>query len=175
MEYQESGGSVIIKDAPAFSLQETFNCGQCFRWNEEGNKFTGIVYDKKIEVYKKGNNLIIDNTTLSEFKLIWFDYFDLGLDYEGIKKDLISVHPIMSETFEYGKGIRILQQEPWETLCSFIISQNNNIPRIKGIIERLCEAFGNKIDGGFTFPSAKILSGLSEEELSPIRSGFRAG
>ena len=72
------------------------------------------------------------------------------------------------------KGIRILRQDRWETLCSFIISQNNNIPRIKGIIGRLCEAFGERIDGGYAFPSADRIASLTEEQLAPIRSGFRA-
>ena len=80
----------------------------------------------------------------------------------------------MKSASEYGKGIRVLNQEPWETLCSFIISQNNNIKRIKGIIARLCENFGNETENGYTFPAPEKLACLTPEDLSELRAGFRA-
>lgn len=174
MKYVESDGKIIVSGVSDFSLKETFDCGQCFRWEQKDNKFEGIAFGKRLSLYMDGDTLIIENTNLSEFESVWFNYFDFGLDYEEVKKDLSRVHPLMPETFKYGKGIRILHQEPWETLCSFIISQNNNIPRIKGIISRLCENFGEKIEGGYTFPSSDTLARLSEEDLSPLRCGFRA-
>ena len=86
----------------------------------------------------------------------------------------ISTNEVLKNASEYGKGIRVLNQPPWETLCSFIISQNNNIKRIKGIISRLCETYGEKIEGGYTFPTAEKLASLSPEDLAPLRAGFRA-
>ena len=101
-------------------------------------------------------------------------YFDLNTDYNAIKKEISELCPALKDAAESISGIRILRQEPWEALCSFIISQNNNIPRIKGIVSRLCEGFGEKKDGCYSFPSAETLSRLSVEELAPLRAGFRA-
>ncbi|MPM75216.1 hypothetical protein SDC9_122207 [bioreactor metagenome] len=106
--------------------------------------------------------------------MIWKDYFDLERDYKAIVRSF-DEDAYLSEAVKAYYGVRILNQDPWEALCSFIISQNNNIPRIKGIISRLCETFGEEIDENcYTFPSSKKLSGLTAEDLSSIRAGFRA-
>ncbi|MDE6030612.1 MAG: DNA-3-methyladenine glycosylase 2, partial [Oscillospiraceae bacterium] len=104
---------------------------------------------------------------------LWEDYFDLQTDY-GAFMDRFSADDILNTACESSGGIRILRQEPFETLISFIISQNNNIPRIAGIIDRLCESFGEKIEGGYAFPDAKRLAGITPEDLAPLRAGFRA-
>ena len=164
----------ILKNISYFDLAQTLDCGQAFRWyeNEDGS-WSGIVKDKCITVSKKNNGIIIENCTKSDFNELWCDYFDLNRDYSEVYTS-VSKDGTLKKAADYGSGIRILNQQPFETLCSFIISQNNNIPRIKGIIERLCENFGSKCGDRYTFPDANTLSKLSVEDLAPLRSGFRA-
>ena len=107
------------------------------------------------------------------FNSIWRPYFDIDRDYTDIIKN-ISHNDTLKTAASYGYGIRILRQDPWEALCSFIISQNNNIPRIKGIVERLCVNFGSAIPGGFSFPTAEVIASLTLDDLQVLRSGFRA-
>ena len=122
----------------------------------------------------QGDTLYIDNATEEDFEKIWKNYLDLDLDYGKIRKDISKIHPVLKDAAKYAPGIRILQQEPYEALCTFIISQNNNIKRIKGIVERLCESFGEQLpDGEYTFPKAEVIAQLTEEDLSPLRAGFR--
>lgn len=164
---------MIIKNIKDFDLKETLDCGQSFRWEENADSsFSGTVYGRKITVSIAGDDLYITGESDEE---IWNDYFDLNLDYGKIKDTLSKKHPVLKQAAKYAPGIRVLKQEPFETLCSFIISQNNNIPRIKGIIKRLCEGFGKEVsDGVFDFPAPGALSSLTPEDLAPIRSGFRA-
>ncbi len=176
LKYFENGKCIEIADIEDFNLDQTFNCGQCFRWNKlEDNSFVGIAFGKEIKLLRQNNSIIINNMSLAEFEKLWLNYFDLNTDYCKIKNDLSSLDSILKTAADFAPGIRILNQDPWETLCSFIISQNNNIPRIKLIIKRLCENFGNKIgDDAFSFPSVKIISSLTENDLIPIKCGFRA-
>lgn len=176
MEYKILNNNIILTNVENFDLNETFNCGQCFRWNEKSeNDFIGVAKGKVLEIIKNENNIILKDVSEKEFKEIWFNYFDLGLDYDIPKKQISKLHPILKKASEFAPGIRILQQEPWEALCSFIISQNNNIPRIKGIVERLCANFGKRIKANyFTFPKAEVIAKLTEDDLLCIRSGFRA-
>ncbi len=176
MEYKILNNDIILTNVKNFDLNETFNCGQCFRWNEQSeNDFIGVAKGKVLEIIKNENDIILKNVSEKEFKEIWFNYFDLGLNYDIPKKQISKLHPILKKASEFAPGIRILQQEPWEALCSFIISQNNNIPRIKGIVERLCANFGKRIkENNFTFPKAEVIADLAEDDLFCIRSGFRA-
>lgn len=174
MEYLFENGNVIIKNAVNFDLAQTLDCGQAFRFREnEDGSWTGIAYKKEITLKKDNEDIILIGTTKEDFLNIWQSYFDLERNYAEIIAT-VSQNEIIKTAAEYGNGIRILRQEPWEALCSFIISQNNNIPRIKGIIERLCEGFGEKVGNGYSFPDAKTVSKLSLEDLAPLRSGFRA-
>ena len=156
-------------------LAQTLDCGQCFRWSEQpGGTFSGVALGKSVSVQIKDGVFSIDGAEESD-RALWKSYFDLDCDYASIRSNLASLHPVLKQAAEYASGIRILRQEPFEALCTFIISQNNNIPRIKGIVGRLCESFGEKLpDGNYTFPSAQRLSGLTPEDLSPLRAGFRA-
>ncbi len=161
----------IIAQNTNFDPKQTFLCGQCFRWKEQENgAFSAIVGGKRITVVSRGDKIVIESSHEREFLE---KYFDLNTDYgEYIKR--FSADPTLKAACESSSGIRLLRQEPFETLISFIISQNNNIPRISGIIERLCESFGEKTDGGFSFPTLKRLQGVTAEELAPLRAGFRA-
>ncbi|MBQ4128213.1 MAG: DNA glycosylase [Ruminococcus sp.] len=167
-------GTVIFKDVYPFSLEQTLDCGQSFRWskNDDGS-FTGVVKNKVATVSYENSTLTVLQNGKADEKL-WREYFDLDLDYGGIKEKLSKMHPVLEEASSYAGGIRILNQEPFEALITFIISQNNNISRIKGIVERLCENFGEKIDDThFAFPTPERLASLSVDDLAPIRAGFR--
>lgn len=124
-------------------------------------------------------DLVIDNCSKEDFEKIWRSYLDLDRDYGAIKATLAESDQVMAKAIEGGSGIRILKQELWETMVSFIISQNNNIPRIKGCIENLARLFGEPAGeyGGveyFNVPSAEVMSGLTAEDLAPCRLGYRA-
>lgn len=155
-----------------FNLGLSLDCGQAFRWSFENDIWQGVAYGRFLQVQQIGNELIFYNCTEEDYNLIWKNYFDFDLDYEKIVSSYDDRY-LITAVKEYN-GIRILRQEPWEALCSFIISQNNNIPRIKGIIERLCESFGDGETGKKTFPSAEVISKLSIDDLAPLRAGFRA-
>ena len=165
---------IIIENIDNFDLKKTFECGQCFRWNENGEGvWKSVVAGKEISIKNDGERLILYPCNENDFNTFWRNYFDLDRDYSKIN-DLLCQDEILSKAVAYGNGIRILNQDPWETLCSFIISQNNNIPRIKGIVERLCENFGEKIGTNYSFPSAKTIAKLNIDDLNIIRCGFRA-
>lgn len=175
---EEAGTKVLVKGITDFSLKETLECGQCFRWDEEEDgSFTGIAYDRVINVKLDGEVLTIDNTNLNDFYDIWFDYFDLGRDYGKIKR-ILSKDPILKEAIKCGEGIRILRQDTWETLVSFIISQNNRIPQIKKVIENLSRTFGDPIEYKgrvyYTFPKVQDFVMSDIETIANSKCGFRA-
>lgn len=174
MNCVESENGVKIDCVYDLDLAQTLDCGQSFRWTEqEDGSFTGIAFGRRVTVRLEENTLYIENASKEDFEKIWFHYFDLSLDYGKIREEISKIHPVLSEATKYAPGIRILRQEPYEALCTFIISQNNNIKRIKGIVQRLCENFGEKIDGGYAFPTAERMAQLSPDDLSPLRAGFR--
>lgn len=164
---------MIIEGIRDFDLSETLTCGQCFRWKDSGNgSFSGVVRGKAVSVGIDGDRLIITNASEDD-RAMWHDYFDLDLDYGEARKRIADLHSTMREAARFAPGIRILRQEPFEALISFIISQNNNIKRISGIVDRLCENFGEPIGGGYAFPTAGRLAALEPDDLAPIRAGFR--
>lgn len=175
MEIKKEGKNLIVYDLDCINLDYTLDCGQSFRWGKDGNIWSAVVYGKRIEAEQKDENTIVFyNTSEEDFEKLWKNYFDLERDYSSIISRFENDIYLKTAAKEY-YGIRVLNQEPWEALCSFIISQNNNIPRIKGIIKRLCETFGDDLgDGCYTFPTAEKLSTLTPEDLSPLRAGFRA-
>lgn len=159
--------------ADNFDLEQTLLCGQCFRWKKLGdNDFEGIVGDKYLHITQGENKFVLHNVSQNDLDF-WNDYFDLKTDYGAIIKTL-SADKYLSAACAEKSGIRILKQEPFETLISFIISQNNNIKRISGIIDRLCEEFGTQMEKGYMFPTEKQLEGVLPEDLAPLRAGFRA-
>ena len=174
LKISHKNNTTIIENAENFDLKKTFECGQCFRFNmDQDGVWKGIVDGKEIYAQSIDNSIIIYPCNEKDFNEFWHNYFDLSRDYGAIN-ETFSQDEILSNAAIYGNGIRILNQDPWEALCSFIISQNNNIPRIKGIVERLCENFGDKINGGYSFPSANTIAKISVDDLAVIRSGFRA-
>ncbi len=172
--YDKNAGAMILP-ADDFDIEQTFECGQSFRWNNDGTgAYTGIVGDKCLKLTCRENKVFV-YCNEKDFEDIWKSYFDLELDYCEIKKQLRIIHPVMEKACDFAPGIRILRQDAWEAMISFIISQNNNIKRIKGIVESLCTNFGDYRDGvGYLFPTAERLACLSEDDLAVIKSGFRA-
>lgn len=168
----------ILKNQESFELKDIFECGQCFRWNEQEDKsYTGVIKNAIINVKKEKENIIFTGKCEGEIKFIVESYFDLNTNYEDIKEKLSNIDEYLKKSIEYGKGIRILKQDLWETIISFIISANNNIPRIKGIIERLSQKYGNEIEWNgkkyYTFPTQEQLKDVSVEEYRKIGLGFR--
>ena len=167
-----------ITNPRAFELKDIFKCGQCFRWNpEKDGSYTGIWKNNVINVKKENNNIIFQGIAENEIKQEIEYYFDLNRDYEQIKKQLASIDEHLKTSIQYGKGIRILNQDLWETIISFIISANNNIPRIKGIIERLSQNYGKEFKwrgkSYYTFPTPEELKNVTVEEYRKLGLGFR--
>ena len=177
MVIRDTGSGISVSGVSDFDLPRIFECGQCFRWNaDENGVYTGVAFGRAARIEKRGDEILISGSS-EDFENIWRGYFDLGLDYAAIRKSLC-INDYMCEATAFGAGIRILRQDMWEALCSFIISQCNNIPRIKKIIETLCRLYGSpfsEIRGEFfSFPDAGTLAGLSPDDLAPLRCGYRA-
>ena len=161
-----------LEHTGGLELDSTLDCGQCFRWNaDENGIYTGVAFGYPARVWTENGRVYLRSAAPDE---LWREYFDLDRDYGAICEKLETDSQLRRAISEYG-GIRILRQNTWEALCSFIISQNNNIPRIKGIIERLCATFGDDLgNGDFSFPTAEVLAKCNVDDLAPLRSGFRA-
>lgn len=169
----------ILENSNSFELKDIFECGQCFRWNKEENEnsYTGVFKGNVLNVKKENNKVIFEGKCVGDIKEVCRDYFDLDTDYDEIKEKLAKIDDYLKESTKYGKGIRILHQDLWETIISFIISANNNIPRIKGIIERISKKYGNKIEFKgkeyYTFPTIQELGKATVEDLRALGLGFR--
>ena len=168
----------IIKNIDSFELKDIFECGQCFRWNvEENGSYTGVFGHNVLNVKKENDEVIFEGICEGNIKETVEYYFDLKRDYKKIKDELSKIDDNMKTSIEYGQGIRILNQDLWETIISFIISANNNIPRIKGIIERLSKKYGTETEYKgkkyYTFPTAKELKDVRVEDYRSLGLGFR--
>ncbi len=173
MDITYNSGAVILQNAEDFDADKIFDCGQCFRWEKKGDAWDGIAMGRKLSLLQDGACVRLFCGT-DDFENVWRRYFDLDRDYALVRQSL-STDPYMKKACDFGKGIRILRQEPWEALCTFIISQCNNIPRIKGIVERLCSLFGEEIgEGEHAFPTPERIARLEVETLAPLRAGYRA-
>lgn len=175
MIIEESRNGIILKGVECLSLPLTLDCGEAFRWAEqEDGSWSGAAYGKYLNIKEEKGNFILKDTSLEDFENVWRNYFDLDRDYAAICAKL-KEDELVRETIDEYYGIRILNQEPWEALVSFVISQQNNIKRIKGIIKRLCDTYGEKIcDGWHAFPTSKTLSKLSVEDFEALGLGYRA-
>lgn len=167
-----------LKNVKSFELRDIFECGQCFRWNkQEDGSYTGVFKNNVLNVKKNKEEIIFEGICENEIQQTVKNYFDLNRNYEKIKEQLSKIDQNMKKSIEYGNGIRILNQDLWETIISFIISANNNIPRIKGIIERLSEKYGDEIkykgNKYYTFPTPEQLKNVTVEEYRKLGLGFR--
>lgn len=172
-----------LENIDSFELADIFECGQCFRWNkQEDGSYTGIFKRNVINVKKEnchqGTSLVtIKGICDGNIKDVVEDYFDLNRNYEEIKEKLSKIDDNVKTSIEYGKGIRILNQDLWEMIISYIISANNNIPRIKGIIERLSRTYGDEIEWNgekyYTFPTPEQLKDVTVADYRKLGTGFR--
>jgi len=176
MKVTETDGAILVSGVKCFAPALTLDCGQAFRWREQADgSFSGVAGGHFLNIRRETDGtLVFRGTTRKVFEQFWVSYFDLHRDYEAIccrlKEDAL-----LAETVDEYEGIRILRQEPWEALCSFVISQQNNIKRIKLIIDRLCSAYGDDLGNGFyTFPTAERLAALTEADFLAIGAGYRA-
>ena len=171
-----------IKNEFGIDLDRTFDCGQCFRFDkaeesEYDTEYRGVAFGREVSFASRGGSLLVIGADEAEFESVWRRYLSLDEDYGAIHAELLSLssNAALARAVEYGRGIRILRQDPWETVCSFIISQNNNIPRIKGLIRALSECAGERIsDKSYSFPSAEAVAALGVERLRELKMGFRA-
>jgi len=183
MDIIESNNQIIIENAENFDLSDIFDCGQCFRFNRidksGGNDYEGVAFGRYLRISQKDGKIYFE-TTPEDFNNIWRNFFDIDRDYKKIFETLRQKDEVLKKASDFCPGIRIIKQEPFECLISFIISANNNIPRIKKTIERLCENFGaaaRGINGDkyyYAFPSAEKIASLNSDDLEVIKSGFRA-
>lgn len=172
MDIEYKDNSMIIRGTEHFSLEQTLMCGQAFRWKSEGKGFRGVALGRCVYAEQDGSDITLAGVGEEDGEK-FIRYFDLGRDYGAIKKSYAS-DPFLAEGMEYAGGIRVLRQPPFETLISFIISQNNNVKRISGIIERLCRAYGEPIGGGYDFPTPGKLAQCCEKDFGDLGAGYRA-
>jgi len=198
MEIYESrqGSMPVIRltDVKYFDVEKTFDCGQCFRFDRveassHASEFAGVAHARHVSFAQDGDTLYIYGSDREDFENIWRRYLALDVDYEQIDRDILAHDSgsVMRNAMEYGRGIRILRQDAFEAVISFIISQNNNIPRIKKIIEALSKNSGTPIElcdeamahtSGLSslcaFPDGQALMALGEKGLFDLKTGFRA-
>lgn len=168
----------MLKNAADFEPEHIFECGQCFRWNRTpAGSYEGVAGGRVLNVKKTGGDVLLSGADEKDFIKYWIEYFDLERDY-GYIKDKLSEDPVLKKAVQHGYGIRVLKQDIWETLISFIISANNNIPRIKNIIERLCRRFGETFNFNgktyYDFPIPSRLAAANERDLYACGCGYRA-
>lgn len=179
MKVTQEGNTVILEDVKNFNPKHIFECGQCFRWiKQDDGSYTGVAMGKVINVKQEGDKIYLDNTNKEDFENIWYDYFDLGNDYEEIINKLKVMDEYLDKATEFGEGIRILKQDGWEMLISFIISSNNRIPMIQRAINNLSKNFGTHIgeyrgQDYYAFPTPEQLNKASQEEIRACSTGFR--
>ena len=168
MKYTIDENIIYVDNGLDFDIKHILECGQVFRFKK--TDFGYIVYSlcHKAEVYVQEvhTKIVCDDAKYFE------KYFDFCTDYAKIKSAL-SVHPILSSAIKDGEGIRILRQDPLEMIISFIISSNNNIPRIKAIIEKICESYGKNMGDYYAFPTWEELKNIPLEFFRDIKCGYR--
>ncbi len=166
MKYEVTSEGILLFE-PDLDLAQTLDCGQAFRWEKQNDgSFCGHFVDRPLKISGENGKFLLHDVTEADFLNVWKSYFDLDTDYSALKNSYSFDAPLKEACLHSG-GIRLLRQDAWETLVSFIFSQNNNIPRIKGIIARLVEHYGH-------FPTANELCDETVESLSYLRCGFRA-
>lgn len=175
-------GGLRIAGVGNYSPEKTFDCGQCFRFDPVASGgIGGIAHGRRIQLCRDGDELVLIGADAESFEAVWRHYLALDTEYGEIDRAIVAAvedersRGIIERAVSVSGGIRILRQDPWEALCSFIISQNNNIPRIKKLVEALCRLCGDRIgDDDYAFPDAKAVLDAGEERIFALRTGFRA-
>ena len=175
----EKDNYIEISGLDRFSIDKIFDCGQCFRFDPVGDGIEGVAFGKILRFEQEtADKVKIYGIKKTDFDETFCRYLALDEDYSAVDSDIITRLKgdiTIKEAIKYGRGIRILRQDRWEALCSFIISQNNNIPRIKKIIENMSREFGEKIDEThYAFPTAESLYNAGVDKIFELKTGFRA-
>ncbi len=189
---------VRLDSVKLFDVSRVFDCGQCFRFDPvtestHEKEFAGCAHGRYISVAQDGDTVYIYNSTQDEYEHIWKSFLGLDRNYVEINREILSLssNPALTAAVSQASGIRILKQDGWEAICSFIISQNNNIPRIKKLIAALCERCGEPIDVSsmsghladlhknadgvvYSFPSPQKVFEFGIDGLAQLKTGFRA-
>lgn len=180
MTIEERNGNVILYRVSDFDIEQIFECGQCFHFEKLGDKdYVTVAYGKALRISQNGDEVILHNTNITEYNVIWRKYFDMDTDYSQIKRWLVEKDSRLCEVIDKTSGIRILRQEFHEMVMSFIISQNKQIPHIKQIVSAISERFGTEageICGRkyYAFPTMEQLQNITEEHYRELKTGFRA-
>ena len=139
---------IVLKDVACLSLPLTLDCGEAFRWEEQTDgSWSGVAYGKYLNIKEENGIFILKDTSLADFQAVWRRYFDLDRDYEAIRRSVDPEDAFLTSAIRCGYGIRILRQDLWEMIVSFLISQQNNIPRIRRCIANICERYGERRQG----------------------------
>lgn len=174
-EILRGGALVRWEGVQTLDLAATLHCGQAFRWSEgdAAGRFCCTLLGRRVTVWREGDALLAAGTRVGDAADALAEYFDLGRDYAAIRV-LLCRDPILREAVAFAPGIRVLRQEAWETLASFLCSSNNHVARISGILARFCAAFGAPAaGGGFCFPTPQRIAALHKSDLAPLRCGYR--
>ena len=174
----EKENSIILENVKDFNIKQLLECGLCFRWERiNDTDYIIVAYRRVIEVIQEGSTVTILNTNMKDFNEIWKQYFDLEVNYGEIKEEL-SKDELLRKSVEFGYGIRILNQDPFEMLISFIISARNSIPSIMKTIKKISERWGDKIEykGNiyYAFPTPEQLKEATLEEIKETGASFRS-
>lgn len=163
-----------LEHTGGLELDSTLDCGQCFRWSRTPAGWAGVVDDRPVLARMEGDTLILEGPTEAE-RDFWRRYFALDVDYPALLARYQAGNRRLAACVAENPGIRVLRQPFFETLCTFILSQNNNIPRIRGLVERLCALCGRPLESGqHAFPTPEQLAACTEEQLATLRAGWRA-
>lgn len=169
-----------LKNVCDFDLAQTLECGQCFHFVKlDENDYVLTAKGRVLHVSQQANTVTFYDTEEDEYVNVWKDYFDMDRDYSAVKKKLLENDNKLKDAIESMWGVRILNQDFFETLISFIISQNKQIPHIKKIVADISAKFGTYKGtyGGadmYTFPTLEQLTNASEEDFKELKTGFRA-
>lgn len=180
MIYKKYENTIVFPEVTSkdlYDLEKTFNCGQCFRWDIYEEGFRGFAGEYSCYVYRENNDIIVKSFTdiddYEKFAEYMYHYLALDMDYANIKQEF-SKDETMKKAIEFADGIHVLNQPFFETLITFIISQNNNIPRIKKIVDAMAQTYGTKVGEMYAFPTAQQLKDITIEEYNELRMGFRS-
>jgi N-glycosylase/DNA lyase len=176
MIYEKYLDGVVLRDYDSFDIKQTLYCGQCFRFYDYNNYFLIIAHNRELYLSQDDDKIFFYPCSIEDFENIWINYFDLNRDYSKVKSKLFGINNILDDAIKTFGGIRLLNQEPWECLISFIISQNNRIPQIKKVVNNISEKFGERINNFFSFPSQnKLISqNVCEDDFIKLKAGFRS-
>lgn len=180
MKVYAKDNNVIIEEVQDFVLSQILECGQCFHFDRTDNEeYDILAFDRALHIKQIDNRLILYTTKLEDYENIWRVYFDMENDYGSIKKKIAEADSLLLPAINNRQGIRILHQDFFETLISFIISQNKQIPQIKQCVKNISHKYGKEIIGYngetfYSFPDVETLNSVSEEELRECKVGFRA-